>query len=397
MPSKPATLILLRYQGLPGVADRLPYFTGAGALALATLTTQARALLDDTTQLGMQSTLGLVKQTNVTDSTADALLINGAYGLGILGTAPVISNLDSTDTPAGFFRWANGGTGLKPAGSGSNGFVLVERYTSTLLKQTWTNVVGGGVSVPKMWVRTSSAANTWNTWEELLLRANVQTSYSDTTAGALLTVGAFGLGIPTVALNPDTLTTTGLFRAIAGTGTLPTGFANGTIINLMRNLSPVRISQIAQDDILGRLWVRGTGGDTVFGAWREVYTAGTILGTVSQSGGVPTGAIIERGSNANGEYTRWADGTQELWLRDRLITLVANSDVGHQWVLPASFIATGSAVATIHLASPAATNAFSILKLQGTVSSTTTADFLVKSDVSQDVVFSLRAVGRWYQ
>lgn len=35
-----------------------------------------------------------------------------------------------------------------------------------------------------------------------------------------------------------------------------------------------------------------------------------IVGTVSQSGGVPTGAIVERGSNANGEYVRWADGTQ---------------------------------------------------------------------------------------
>ncbi|MGH8425844.1 MAG: pyocin knob domain-containing protein, partial [Pseudomonas fluorescens] len=28
-----------------------------------------------------------------------------------------------------------------------------------------------------------------------------------------------------------------------------------------------------------------------------------------QSGGVPTGAIIERGTNANGDYTKFADGT----------------------------------------------------------------------------------------
>ncbi|MEP9155246.1 hypothetical protein ABKT98_24025, partial [Enterobacter cloacae] len=33
-----------------------------------------------------------------------------------------------------------------------------------------------------------------------------------------------------------------------------------------------------------------------------------ILGTVSQSGGVPTGAVIEKGSNSNGEYVRFADG-----------------------------------------------------------------------------------------
>ena len=34
-----------------------------------------------------------------------------------------------------------------------------------------------------------------------------------------------------------------------------------------------------------------------------------ILGTVSQSGGVPTGAVIERGSNDDGEYVKFADGT----------------------------------------------------------------------------------------
>jgi hypothetical protein len=40
-----------------------------------------------------------------------------------------------------------------------------------------------------------------------------------------------------------------------------------------------------------------------------VYTSGNAVGTVSQSGGVPTGAIIERGSNANGTFTKFADGT----------------------------------------------------------------------------------------
>lgn len=35
-----------------------------------------------------------------------------------------------------------------------------------------------------------------------------------------------------------------------------------------------------------------------------------LLGSVSQTGGVPTGAVIEKGSNSNGEYVRFADGTQ---------------------------------------------------------------------------------------
>ncbi|MCK0151955.1 DUF2793 domain-containing protein [Marivita sp. S6314] len=41
------------------------------------------------------------------------------------------------------------------------------------------------------------------------------------------------------------------------------------------------------------------------------YLKGTLLGTVTQDGnGVPTGGVIERGSNANGDYVRFADGTQ---------------------------------------------------------------------------------------
>lgn len=47
-------------------------------------------------------------------------------------------------------------------------------------------------------------------------------------------------------------------------------------------------------------------------AWNSFKSAARadILGTVSQSNGNPTGAIIEKGSNSNGEYVRFADGTQ---------------------------------------------------------------------------------------
>src|SRR5690606_15811578 len=45
----------------------------------------------------------------------------------------------------------------------------------------------------------------------------------------------------------------------------------------------------------------------------QAYRQGNILGTVSQSGGVPTGALIQTGSNANGSYVRYADGTQICW------------------------------------------------------------------------------------
>ncbi|WP_225694446.1 phage tail protein [Pseudomonas savastanoi] len=49
------------------------------------------------------------------------------------------------------------------------------------------------------------------------------------------------------------------------------------------------------------------------------------VGAVGQSGGVPTGAIIERGSNSNGEYTRYADGTQICAFKIRTIKTLSNS------------------------------------------------------------------------
>lgn len=70
--------------GLAGVADRLPYFTGAGALSLANLTAFARTLLDDTNAAAAQATLGLVPTVSTMDSTLGRLLRVGDFGVGQL-------------------------------------------------------------------------------------------------------------------------------------------------------------------------------------------------------------------------------------------------------------------------------------------------------------------------
>lgn len=62
----------------------------------------------------------------------------------------------------------------------------------------------------------------------------------------------------------------------------------------------------------------GTGRTSIASFLADLVTGGaysktSILGTVSQSGGVPTGAIIERGSNANGSYIKYADGSMTIF------------------------------------------------------------------------------------
>ena len=63
--------------------------------------------------------------------------------------------------------------------------------------------------------------------------------------------------------------------------------------------------------------IAGTAGVLPDAAGVHSAIRGLAVGTVSQSGGVPTGAIIQRGSNANGEFVRYADGTQICWTTPR--------------------------------------------------------------------------------
>ncbi|HEJ2268441.1 hypothetical protein LZL12_15640 [Pseudomonas aeruginosa] len=72
------------------------------------------------------------------------------------------------------------------------------------------------------------------------------------------------------------------------------------------------------------------------GSSGALYSRDSILGAVSQSSGVPTGAVIDRGSNANGEYVRFADGTQICWTNTLTFTAGVSS-VGANWSYPASF------------------------------------------------------------
>lgn len=75
---------------------------------------------------------------------------------------------------------------------------------------------------------------------------------------------------------------------------------------------------------------------SALGSTGALYSRDSILGAVSQSSGVPTGAVIDRGSNANGEYVRFADGTQICWTNTLTFTAVVSS-VGANWSYPASF------------------------------------------------------------
>lgn len=88
----------------------------------------------------------------------------------------------------------------------------------------------------------------------------------------------------------------------------------------------------------------GTGASTAANARTNLglgaAAIAAILGVVSQSGGVPTGAIFQTGINSNGEFIRFASGWQictlYVGLSSRAITTVT-SNVGG-WAYPAAFV-----------------------------------------------------------
>ena len=189
--------------------------------------------------------------------------------------------------------------------------------------------------------------------------SDVTTSTTDTTAGRLLKVGDFGLGatgrdngFSGDIDDPDALLG-GLYSIVDTTvsGTLPSQPSSMRGATLFVETYRVRAggrfvkqTLTANADRGGNSYYRlydGRNGGS-WTPWREIYHTGNVVGTVSQSGGVPTGAIIQRGSNVNGEFVRYADGTQICWKDNVSCVYVTTASLIYDASYPAAFIATPS-------------------------------------------------------
>ena len=79
--------------------------------------------------------------------------------------------------------------------------------------------------------------------------------------------------------------------------------------------------------------------------WSPVFTTANVVGTVSEDAGTPTGAVIERGSTATGDYLRFADGTQICTRIETLAVVTTPLGALHRdaaladWSFPAAFAA----------------------------------------------------------
>lgn len=131
------------------------------------------------------------------------------------------------------------------------------------------------------------------------------------------------------------------------------------------------------------------------------FYRGNIVGLVSQTGGIPTGSIIQSGSNANGNFVRYADGTQECWVDLNFSAAINVADgvlylsppVGN-WTFPASFSGSLSVVSQV-----TSTGAFGMYPVSDNISNTAVDGFYLVSSSSRTSAprkITRVAKGRWF-
>ena len=222
----------------------------------------------------------------------------------------------------------------------------------------------------------------------------VTQSQSDTTTGRLMRVGDFGLG---ARINHDaTQDMNTLAPGFFGNASQSSVPLNAPLSGLNRwaglgvwaqgTAAPTTAMQIAaRTNTAPALFYRRCE-STAWQPWVRVYDTANLLGTVSQTAGAPTGAVLERGSNANGDYLRLADGTQ---ICSR--TMTASAAAATVWTFPAGFIAapavSGSAVAAV-------LSAFCLEAAPGL--SSLSFSLRDKADLRRADSVTLMAVGRWF-
>lgn len=163
-----------------------------------------------------RSNLGLVPQTSLTDTTAGRLLTVGAFGANGGNVTEFTGDMNALVQP-GDYNVTSVSTN-RPTTDTMGYFVTVRtRYTGAVIQTAYVNTPLSTQVVAHRHSLDSGAS--WSAWTQLVTGIK-QTSTTDTTPGALLSVGAFGLGgqlIPSSNLN--TITTSGMYGTDSATTT----------------------------------------------------------------------------------------------------------------------------------------------------------------------------------
>ncbi len=231
--------------------------------------------------------------------------------------------------------------------------------------------------------------------------AAAQSSALDATEGRLMKVGAFGLGGDAVDVSDtaalDTVMPNLRLRvqsANVATVNGPAGAAGGVVDSYSYG-SGYGVQIYLEISGSRRMFQRSYNGG--WNDWVQIMDQRNVLGVVSQVAGLPTGAIVETGSNSNGSYTRWADGTQLCSLSFNRTLSISSGHMGGfrssgtTWTYPAAFSQNPVVTASVQSLS-----AVSAIVSASTTSAATIVVTAVTSQASASRDFAAIATGRWF-
>jgi len=328
------------------------------------------------TETLINKTINLTSNTLVATSAqlAAALTDETGTGVAVFSASPALSGTPTAPTAA---------AGINTTQVATTAHVFAERANAaTLTNKTLTSPV----------INTSITGT-----------AVTQTA-TDTTANRLLKVGDFGLGAATppaltdltAAIMPgqyhivDLATATGVPAGLTGRGTLVVTRADGGRGWFILAL-PVA-SLASQRHFFGSRSI-ATGAIT----WVRALTDNEIVGTVSQTAGVPTGSLGQFGSSANGNFERRASG-QAVCTRTDQTTPNASTAYGSLfrsadivWTFPTAFFA-GTLPAVAFSADNADVLGFRVISLSNTA---VTFQLVANASIATTTTVRASAMGRW--
>ena len=328
-------------------------------------------------------------------SSGQAYLIwpTSSFGADIVSSLnSLISTYSTIATGPGAGKFANGTAALPAVAAAAD--VDTGAY--------WTGSNGYGIATGGAVRGLFSSAGMALTG--LLSGTAVTQTAVDTTAGRLTKVGDFGIAGFSNLTSADDYDELGDVGRLIGHATSTNAPANFSFSNGISGFqsasSSARVAQLVirtqnAGTTDNRLFFRGK--DTTWADWAEAYHNQNLLGTVSQTSGSPTGAVIERGSNANGEYVRFADGTQ-ICNAKVLIKAAADVTTGNKsetWTYPAAFV-TAAGLGLSHCISSISPLARGITTIRTITSSSVLLLYHEADGIAEDVNSQAIAIGRWF-
>lgn len=196
-------------------------------------------------------------------------------------------------------------------------------------------------------------------------------------------------------VNWDTITTPDDYSVPAATGVNAPSSGPNFLVKVRKTGTSIKQEAMTLGDAntISRVYSGGS-----WSGWFRTISNFGIVGTVSQVGGLMsnTSAIIERGSNANGEYTKFADGTMQCLAKVAATTaMTANGVTTVPVTLPAAFVDTN--YAALGKGQPSTTYA-GFCTSTVLVSSTTACQVVFLNGATAQNVGAIVVMcyGRWY-